>query len=437
MKLKTRIRSTAIRVLSSSGYMSFLRNKARLKRSLSGGEPVVHYFHQVDDPYSHLVVQKLEQLRAAYSLTFKNYLVSKPSAEFQGSSEHFDNWALRDALGVAQDYGTTLPADIHATHRPEPGTVLTANNLLAPHLDNPDFPRVAFAVGNKLWSSESLENKPGQQQGEVSVQKGDALRLKLGHYQGGMFHFDGEWFWGIDRIRLLEYRLVEEGFAREATGNICVPEPETVPIANSTSSEGNSDIKLEYFLSLRSPYSAIGHQRILDLLSESGVTLKLRPVMPMLMRGIPAPRAKQQYIITDAAREARARGIPFGNIVDPFGEPVKRAFALFPAAVAIGQGMQFVTSYLAASWAEGVDITTETGLRQVVANAGIDWDELQRAALGSDWERVLEDNLQDMLAAGLWGVPSFRVSGGNTDSNYVCWGQDRIWRVAKEIARRA
>jgi len=100
---------------------------------------------------------------------------------------------------------------------------------------------------------------------------------------------------------------------------------------------------------------------VLSLLERTGVTLRLRPVLPMMMRGVPAPRAKQFYIVRDAAREARIKGIDFGYIVDPFGDPVRRAFALFPAAQDLGKGLQFVTAYLDAAWARGVDITTQTG----------------------------------------------------------------------------
>jgi hypothetical protein len=69
-------------------------------------------------------------------------------------------------------------------------------------------------------------------------------------------------------------------------------------------------------------------ERSRKLIARSGVTAKLRPVMPMMMRGVSAPVAKQRYIVMDAARQARARGVPFGRIVDPFGEPVRRAFAM-------------------------------------------------------------------------------------------------------------
>ena len=194
---------------------------------------------------------------------------------------------------------------------------------------------------------------------------------------------------------------------------------------------------LEYFPSLRSPYTAVGHAGVMDLIERSGVTARLRPVMPMMMRGVPAPRAKQLYIITDAAREARARRVPFGRIVDPFGAPVVRAFQLYAGAVALDRGDAFVTAYLSAAWAEGIDITRDAGLRQVAERAGLEWNQLQRHASDGASHALLEENLSTMLDLGLWGVPSFRVSGGNTPGAFACWGQDRLWRIEDEIARRA
>jgi 2-hydroxychromene-2-carboxylate isomerase len=428
MNLKTRLRSTVMRYFSSAAYLEKQRAKARRAREKSGQPPMVHYFHQVDDPYSHLAVQKLDTLKTRYRLAFQPHLVSKPTTAYRGSADHFDHWARQDAQSVAAAYATTFEPTIEV---PQAKAVATANQVLAQSLDHDDFAQTALTLGEALWSNQPIESTTKPNVGVKALSEGDKLRHTLGHYQGAMFYFDGEWFWGIDRIRLLEARLIEEGFA---TGpeTLCVPEPTPV----STQGLNANQILLEYFPSLRSPYTAIGHQRVLDLIRRSGVRVELRPVMPMLMRGIPAPRAKQRYIITDAGREARAHGVPFGRIVDPFGEPVKRAFALFPGAAALGHGMDYVTAYLSAAWHEGIDITSEIGLRQVVANAGIDWDALQQSGQNTDWEAVLDNNLQAMLEDNLWGVPSFRVSGGNKDDTYACWGQDRIWRVENEIARR-
>ena len=81
------------------------------------------------------------------------------------------------------------------------------------------------------------------------------------------------------------------------------------------------------------------------------------------------------------------------------------------------------------------DITEEEGLRQVVETIGVNWADAQATMNNAEWQPLLEENVSDMLAAGLWGVPSFRVSGGDKPP-FSCWGQDRLWLVEAEIARR-
>jgi len=429
MNFETRIRSAAMRRFSSAGYLEKKRGTARKRREKRGIPLSVSYFHQVDDPYSHLAVQKLDQLKARYDIAFEHHLVSGPETEYQGDAQRFPQWARRDAASIAGDYGAQFAPSIDT---PAKQAVAAANQALAAHLDHADFTSIAVEAGLALWSGETIRASVSTAAGEQAVQRGNAMRRALGHYQGAMFYFDGEWFWGIDRIRLLEQRLKAEGFDTEA-GPLCVPEP--TPL--DTAGKNLDGILLEYFPSLRSPYTAIGHQRVLDLVNRSGVSVKVRPVLPMMMRGIPAPREKQRYIITDAGREGRVYGVPFGRIVDPFGKPVKRAFALFPAADRLGAGMEFVTAYLNAAWYEGIDITQPRGLKQVVRNAGLDWRLINESSQKIQWEAVLEDNLNTLNQEDLWGVPSFRVSGGNTRETFACWGQDRIWRVANEIANRA
>ena len=428
MNLKTRIRSRVMRHFAAPEYLEKSRAKARKQRKKNRQAPTVRYFHQVDDPYSHLAVQKLDQLRQRYDLPFVTHLVSPPDAAYQGSTTHFAQWAVQDAAHIATDYGTEFAP---AMPTPNAQAIGHANQTLAGHLNQADFAQVALQLGRDLWAG----NEPAQQRtrsmGEDALVQGTQLRRELGHYQGAMFYFDGEWFWGVDRLRLLEQRLCAEGFDLIG-GAPCVPEPTPMDVARP-----QPDIVVEYFPSLRSPYTAVGHRRVLDLIAATGVSVTVRPVMPMLMRGIPAPRAKQRYIITDAAREGRVHGSPLGQIVDPFGEPVKRAFALFPGAAQQGRDMAFITAYLQAAWFDGVDITNHQGLRQVAAQAGLEWHSLQQQSQDHAWEAVLADNLEAMSAHHLWGVPSFRVTGGNARDSYACWGQDRIWRIANEIARRA
>ena len=86
MQLVTRVRSTAASYLSSARFASSLQRIARGKRRLARQAPCVHYFHQVDDPYSHLAVQKLDQLRAQYALPFVVHLVSESADDYKGLS---------------------------------------------------------------------------------------------------------------------------------------------------------------------------------------------------------------------------------------------------------------------------------------------------------------------------------------------------------------
>ena len=59
--------------------------------------------------------------------------------------------------------------------------------------------------------------------------------------------------------------------------------------------------------------------------------------------------------------------------------------------------------------------------------------------IGSDdWKAMVERNQDEMVdGLGLWGVPSFRLSGPEGQPDLAVWGQDRLWLVAAEIRRRA
>ncbi|MEM1231912.1 MAG: DsbA family protein [Pseudomonadota bacterium] len=429
MNLKTRARSWLMRYMASERALEQQRSRGRAARKRDGHPPTVHYFHQVDDPYSHLVAQRLDALRHHYALRFEPHLVSAPAPEYQGNTEHFTAWARADAQLVAAHYGVEFAPGETA---PSLSAIARANGTLARHLELNDFAEAAFDAGRALWAGWDSPGSGSEDAGVAAVKRGTTLRQSLGHYLGGMFYYEGEWFWGLDRARLLEARLREDGFG-DPQAPLCVPVP-AVPTA--APKPDDEDIVFEYFPSLRSPYTAIGHARVLAMIERTGVTTRVRPVMPMMMRGVPAPREKQRYIMADSGREGRACGSPMQRIVDPFGEPVKRAFALFPGALAQGKSMEFVTAYLQAAWVDGVDITRERGLARVAQSAGLDLATLRSDAGSADWQALLEENLQAMFTHNLWGVPSFRVTGGAASADFACWGQDRIWRVEAEIAAR-
>jgi 2-hydroxychromene-2-carboxylate isomerase len=159
----------------------------------------------------------------------------------------------------------------------------------------------------------------------------------------------------------------------------------------------------------------------------------VRPVLPMVMRGVPVTREKGLYIFFDAAREAAIAAVPFGQFYDPVGEPVRRCYSLYPWACEQGKGAELLSSFLHCAFAQGVNTNTDLGLRAVVERAGLDWSQALGIIGKSGWEEMLDANRKAMYDAGLWGVPSFRLIDENGQQILALWGQDRLWLVAREI----
>jgi 2-hydroxychromene-2-carboxylate isomerase len=184
---------------------------------------------------------------------------------------------------------------------------------------------------------------------------------------------------------------------------------------------------IDFFLSLRSPYTAIVAPRVFQLGRLTGAPVRLRYVLPMVMRGLPVPREKRMYISLDTAREAHARKIAFGRLNDPLGKPTERGMALIPLAERMGKGQEYVASFLRGVWSEGIDAGGNRGLRRIAERAGLPWDAAQSALQDESWRTVAETNRAEMFSLGLWGVPSFRVG------EVSVWGQDRLWAVQEAL----
>jgi 2-hydroxychromene-2-carboxylate isomerase len=149
----------------------------------------------------------------------------------------------------------------------------------------------------------------------------------------------------------------------------------------------------------------------------------------MVMRGLPVPAAKRLYIMLDTKREAERLGLPFGRIVDPVGPGVERGLAVLHHAIAAGQGAAFALSFLQGAFAEGVNAASQSGLWRMAARAGLSAAAVNAALADPGWRVPAEANRAEMLQAGLWGVPCFRIDDGP-----MLWGQDRLWAVEQMLA---
>jgi 2-hydroxychromene-2-carboxylate isomerase len=357
------------------------------------------YYHRVDDPDCVLLLQALPTLCERTGLAVTVCVVGQPAEDVMPDPERAAEWARIDAVERARWW----QVDFDPAWTAPTGALLQAAQ--AASLAAGDDLEALLAITRQAWE--------GQAPGGLATD--DAVRGRLtantrklrraGHYNSATLHFRGEWYWGLDRLGHLESRLNCPPIV-ERRASPPSSEPVTAPI--------------DFFFSFRSPYSYLALARTRAIAEQPGVQLRIRPVLPMVMRGLPVPFVKRLYIVRDCAREARRLGIPFGRVADPVGVGVERCMAVFAYAERVGQGFDWLQAVATCIWAEGVDVATDLGLRTAVEKAGLDWADAQSALADEGWRQMVADNRQALLNAGLWGVPS-----------YVCgdrrlWGQDRI-----------
>lgn len=409
-----------------------LKQRAEVERGrIRGGDRHgVHYFHQVDDPYSALAAASLAPLLARYDIDIAAHVVGPPADEAAPERAKLVAYSRKDAQLLARHHGLRFH---DSGVQPARQAVELTSRLLVAAIEAGRFVELAGQLSACLWNDPAALVEPVRsgatlQAAEAAavcshVQASNALRQRLGHYLGATFFYGGEWYWGIDRLYHLERRLQQLGAQRPGVDDLMFPPDadlqEPAPIVQAA--------PIDFFFSLRSPYSAIVAPRVFQLGKLTGAPVRLRFVLPMVMRGLAVPRNKRSHIIHDAAREAFVRGLAFGRLNDPLGRPTERGLSLIALAERAGKGQAYLASFMRGVWAEGIDAGSERGLRKIVERAGLAWDQACLALKDETWRKTAEQNRQEMSGLGLWGVPSFRVR------DTVVWGQDRLWAVQEEL----
>ncbi len=434
--------------MASAKAQKRARAKAEQKRQKANAAHIVEYFHQIDDGYSHLTAQVLAKLQARYKVELRCHIVSEVRGANLPEPQLLSKLSCYDANQIAPHYGLDAPTEPRSANTQDlasPECVAKAETILA-GLSKQDFIANAAQLSKAVWQNDldtlqSLSQKLGEVDvgtAEKTIQAANDHRAALKHYSGAMFYYGGEWYWSVDRLHHLEQRLAELGLDSTPGQPPIAPFMPLIegPLNASNSANIASKLTLVMYPSLRSPYTAIAFDRTVQLAKELGIVLELRPVLPMVMRGVPATLEKGKYILFDTGREARAAGVPFGPCADPIGEPTRRAYSLYAWADQQGKAVEFFSSFLRCAWVEAINTNTEKGMRAVVEKAGLDWSVAKTIIGQSGWEEQLEKNRLAMYELGLWGVPSYQLLDENKRTVVAVWGQDRLWLVSKTIQQQ-
>ena len=342
--MKTAVGRTVAGLLTSPRVRAFGRGLRSTARRVRGAPALVEYFHQVDDPYSHLMLQALPALGSNYACHLETRLASPPDDSVAPDRERLRAWSRRDAAELAAVAGLEFDDPGHepdrdlATQAGRAMALLLAADTQVNPIDG-DARARALSVSQALWRGDraTISRFPAASANvaAATLQEGAFRRRKLGHYLGATLYFEGEWYWGIDRLAHLEQRLRSAGLAHDMAAPLIAPVPEVECRHRPTNGRRP---ELHFFCSLRSPYTYLAVPRVVELARCYDARLRIRFVLPMVMRGLPVPREKRLYILRDTKREAERLGMPFGRIADPVGVPTERGLAVLHHAMAADRG---------------------------------------------------------------------------------------------------
>lgn len=433
MSAKELARSMLLKTILSPGTRAGARWFRETRRRVLRQPHRISGFLQLDDPYSYLLSCWLPGLAGDDDIELCLYLSESRGGDYQPAAEMLAEYAIEDCRRLARELGVPF---LDRGDSPPVEHRLAMLDALASCHGAANFNEELLQALSVYWRGDaeaaSRRHLGAESKGVANavINESQSVERRLGHYNSAMLCYANEWYWGIDRMSFLLERLQELGVARNVVAgsrpaSLRQAMQVTLPVVPPNAAKRLPP--LELFYSFRSPYSYLLLPRIYKIADAFGLELRLRPVLPILMRGMQLPRQKQLYIIKDAMRVAEYHGLDFGTIRDPLGAGVERCHAVFHYAEGRQRGRDFLLHAGAAVWSQGIDVASDAGLKKVVAATGLDWPEAKAALDDEGWRVEAEKNRESMMARGSWGVPTLCLG------DFVTWGQDRDWLLVRHI----
>jgi 2-hydroxychromene-2-carboxylate isomerase len=187
---------------------------------------------------------------------------------------------------------------------------------------------------------------------------------------------------------------------------------------------------VEFYYGIGSRYSFLASTRMDALEQETGCTVVWRPLYSgalMVKRGmhpfrqgsLPSGQYDWRYRRYDAECWAAYYGIKYFEPKDGVMEYEHYGLACV-AAERLNAGAAFSKAMFDAVFAEGQNELGDDALKAVADKAGLNGDALVAMIDEEETAALHEKNVDDAIAAGAFGVPSFVCDGR------LFWGNDRI-----------
>ena len=193
---------------------------------------------------------------------------------------------------------------------------------------------------------------------------------------------------------------------------------------------------IDYYFTLLSPWTYLGHGAFIELAREHGLTVRYRPTPLRSVfdetGGLPLPKrhpVRQRYRVLELQRWRTKRGLPLTLFPKFFPYDVSLADRMVLAVAARGgDPAGFVGEVLADVWAREQDMSRPELVLAAAGRAGLETDGLIEAAQSEATGQAYQAAIAEAIEAGVFGAPSYVLDGE------IFWGQDRLDLLADALA---
>lgn len=186
---------------------------------------------------------------------------------------------------------------------------------------------------------------------------------------------------------------------------------------------------VDYYLSLNSPWSYMGHSRFADLAERHGLAVRVHPVdfagvIFPATGGLPVGKRspqRQAYRLVELERWRKYLDIALN--IHPKFWPADETLAAQTVLAARESGADSVTlagALMRAVWAQERNITDRDTLLGVVAECDLDAEKLIAAADTARMAELRASESRQAIERGIFGAPTYVFQ------EQPFWGQDRM-----------
>ena len=200
-----------------------------------------------------------------------------------------------------------------------------------------------------------------------------------------------------------------------------------------------ADKFIDYYDSMSSPWTYLGHKRFEKLAHRFGLTINHKPMDLLkvwsVSGGLPLKqRASQRQAYRHLELRRWSEILQVTCNLEPAYHPVADRRACYMVIAAMRRGLDWSTlshATLRAVWVEDRDIADHATLMAIANENGMDGKALLAATEDEAVKAEYQANTEEAIRLGVFGAPAYVFDGE------LFWGQDRLqmleWRLTQKL----